>query len=164
MEVTIRAFEMADWEDVAEMWSTPNCQQGTLQLPYQSRDDIKKKLTDPPPGLYRLVAMVKESQKVVGMIGLHTGRGRRAHTAHLGMSVHDDYQNRGIGSKLMAAVIDLAENWLNLTRLELTVYTDNPRAVHLYEKYGFVVEGILRKYAIRAGQYVDAYTMARIRE
>lgn len=73
MEVTIRAFEMADWEDVAEMWSTPNCQQGTLQLPYQSRDDIKKKLTDPPPGLYRLVAMVKESQKVVGMIGLYTG-------------------------------------------------------------------------------------------
>lgn len=85
MEVIIRAFELADWEDVAEMWSTPHCQQGTLQLPYQSRDDIKKKLTDPPPGLYRLVAVVKESQKVVGMIGLHTERGRRAHAAHLGM-------------------------------------------------------------------------------
>jgi putative acetyltransferase len=164
MEVTIRAFEMADWEDVAQLFLAPNCQRGTLQLPYQSRDDIKKKLEDPPPGLYRLVAVATESQKVVGMIGLHTERGRRAHAAHLGMSVHDDYQNQGIGSKLMAAVIDLAENWLNLKRLELTVYIDNPGAVHLYEKYGFVIEGTLRKYALRAGEYVDAYSMARVRE
>lgn len=164
MEVIIRAFELADWADVAEIWLAPNCQQGTLQLPYQSRDDIKKKLEDPPPGLYRLVAVEKESQKVVGMIGLHTKRGRLAHMAHIGMAVHDDYQNQGIGSKLMAAVIDLAENWLSLTRLELTVYTDNPRAVHLYEKYNFVVEGTLRKYALRAGEYVDAYIMARIKE
>ncbi|MFN8455800.1 MAG: GNAT family N-acetyltransferase [Anaerolineae bacterium] len=164
MEVIIRAFELADWEDVAQLFLAPICQGGTLQLPYQSRDDLKKKLENPPAGLYRLVAVVKESQKVVGMIGLHTEQGRRAHAAYLGMSVHDDYQNQGIGSKLMAAVIDLAENWLNLTRLELTVYIDNPRAVHLYEKYGFVVEGTLRKYALRAGEYVDAYTMARIRE
>lgn len=80
------------------------------------------------------------------------------------MFVHDDYQNRGIGSQLIEAVIDLGENWLNLMRLELTVYTDNPSAIHLYEKYGFVIEGTLRKYALRAGTYVDAYAMAKVSE
>ncbi len=35
-------------------------------------------------------------------------------------------------------------------------------ALHLYEKFGFVIEGTLKKYAFRAGSYVDAYTMARI--
>lgn len=63
----------------------------------------------------------------------------------------------------MEAVIDLAENWLNLKRLELTVNTDNPSAIHLYEKYGFVIEGTLRKNAFRAGTYIDGYAMARVK-
>ena len=66
----------------------------------------------------------EQKQKVVGIISLRTFRDRRAHVGQLGIFVHDDYQNQGIGSKLMEAVIDLAENWLNLKRLELTVNTD----------------------------------------
>jgi putative acetyltransferase len=161
-EVTIRALEMADWEDVAALFLAPICRWGTLQMPYQSCDEIKQKLENSPAGVHRLVAVVKDSQKVVGMIGLHTYQGRRAHVGAIGMSVHDDYQNQGVGSKLMAAVMDLAENWLNLKRLELTVYTDNPKAIHLYEKYGFVIEGTLRQWALRDGAYIDAYTMARL--
>lgn len=64
----------------------------------------------------------------------------------------------------MEAAIDLAENWLNLKRLELTVYSDNSRAIHFYEKFGFVIEGTLRKYAFRAGAYADAHAMARVRD
>jgi putative acetyltransferase len=49
----------------------------------------------------------------------------------------------------------------NALRLELTVYTDNVRAIRLYERYGFQVEGTLRGFGLRHGQYVDALTMAR---
>ncbi|MEO0409275.1 MAG: GNAT family N-acetyltransferase, partial [Cyanobacteria bacterium P01_A01_bin.135] len=56
-----------------------------------------------------------------------------------------------------------ADKWLNLTRLELIVYTDNGPAVRLYKKFGFVVEGTLTQYAFRDGAYVDAYTMARLK-
>lgn len=165
-EVTIRAFEMNDWEDIAELFLAPLCRWGTLQMPYQSRDEIKQKLASPTSKLHRLVAVIDEEQKqrIVGMVSLHTYHNRRAHVGGLGMSVHDDYQNRGIGSQLIKAVVDLGENWLNLKRLELTVYTDNPSAIHLYEKYGFVIEGTLRKYALRAGTYVDAYAMAKVSE
>jgi putative acetyltransferase len=162
-EVTIRGFEMADWENVAELFMAPNCQWGTLQMPYQSRDAIKEKLENAPPDMYRLVAVVNKNQKVVGMIGLRTHSGRRAHAGQLGMFVHDDYQNRGIGSSLMEAIINLSDRWLNLKRLELTVYTDNPHAIHLYEKFGFVIEGTMQSYAFRDGHYVDAYAMARVR-
>jgi L-phenylalanine/L-methionine N-acetyltransferase len=55
------------------------------------------------------------------------------------------------------------DNWLNLTRVELSVYTDNTAGVALYKKFGFEVEGTHRRYAFRNGQYVDAYSMARIR-
>jgi len=63
---------------------------------------------------------------------------------------------------LLAAAIDLADNWLNYTRIELTVYTDNDVALALYRKFGFEVEGTLKSYAFRGGRYIDAYTMARI--
>lgn len=163
-EVTVRAFEMADWEDVAELYLAPNCCWGTLQLPYQSRDDIKKRLETPRSDRYRLVAILNETQKIVGLLNLHTNQGRRAHVGGIGMFVHDDYQNQGIGSKLMEAMLDLAENWLNLKRIELTVYTDNAPAIHLYEKYGFAIEGTMRKYALRDSQYVDVHAMAKISE
>jgi putative acetyltransferase len=41
------------------------------------------------------------------------------------MAVRDDWQSRGVGTALMEAALDLADNWLNLTRIELSVYTDN---------------------------------------
>ena len=63
----------------------------------------------------------------------------------------------------MVAAVDLADNWLNLLRLELGVYTDNEPAIRLYKKVGFVVEGTLLKYTYRAGQYVDVVTMARLK-
>ena len=161
--VTVRAFQMDDWRDVAELWRQPEVIWGTMQLPYQSLDDIRRRLENPPERLQRLVA-VTEKGHVVGLLGLEVGRGRAAHTAHLGMMVHPDFHNRGVGSALMAAALNLADNWLNLTRVDLRVYTDNPAAIHLYKKFGFEIEGTLRRFAYRDGQYIDSYTMARLRE
>ena len=79
------------------------------------------------------------------------------------MAVHDNYQGRGVGSALMAAMLELADNWLGLRRIELEVWADNARAVHLYEKFGFQIEGTGRQYARRAGQLVDAHFMARLK-
>ena len=61
-------------------------------------------------------------------------------------------------------LLDMADNWLMLLRVELTVYADNERAIHLYEKYGFVKEGVKRKAAISCGQYKDEILMARIKD
>ncbi len=63
----------------------------------------------------------------------------------------------------MRAALDLAQNWLGLTRIELKVYTDNPAGIALYKKCGFEIEGTHRRYAFRDGGYVDAYSMARLK-
>jgi putative acetyltransferase len=55
--------------------------------------------------------------------------------------VRDDWHGQGVGTALIEAAIDLADNWRNLTRLELRVFTDNAPAIHLYEKVGFEIEG-----------------------
>ena len=77
------------------------------------------------------------------------------------MAVRDDRQGQGVGTALLRAAVDLADQWLNLQRLELEVYVDNEPAVRLYRKFGFEIEGTLLRYAYRAGQYVDVYAMVR---
>jgi putative acetyltransferase len=79
------------------------------------------------------------------------------------MAVRDDLQGRGVGTALLEAALDLADNWLGLTRLELSVYVDNAAGVDLYKKVGFEVEGTHRRFAFRDGEFVDAYSMARVK-
>jgi L-phenylalanine/L-methionine N-acetyltransferase len=135
---------------------------GTLQLPYASVEAYRKRIAERPEGHYQLVAAV--DGEVVGAIGLHPmSNVRLRHTGSIGMAVRDDWQGKGVGSALMRDVLSLADNWLNLKRVELEVYTDNPAAIALYRKFGFAHEGIKRAYAFREGQYVDAHMMARVR-
>lgn len=159
--VIVRGQEAEDWEDIAAIFEGERVIFGTLQLPYQSRDAIRDRVENPRPNMHALVAVV--DGRVVGSLGLELGQGRQAHTAHLGMMVHDGYQGQGVGTALMEAAIRLAEGWLAITRLELIVYTDNEPALALYRKFGFEIEGTLRDFAFRDGRYVDAYLMARVR-
>jgi L-phenylalanine/L-methionine N-acetyltransferase len=101
---------------------------------------------------------------VVGHAGLTLFARRRAHAGAIGMGVDQAYQGQGVGTALVAALIDLADNWYNLRRLELEVYTDNEPAIRLYQRYGFVIEGTHRGYAYRDGVWADAYSMARLRD
>jgi len=75
----------------------------------------------------------------------------------------DDWQGKGAGTALMQAAVDLADNWLNLLRLELEVYADNEPAIKLYQKFGFMAEGTLHQFAYRNGELVDALAMARLK-
>ena len=160
-EVVIRAAEAADYEEVHEVYACPGVVRGTLQLPYVSMDVIRKRLEEPSSDTYTLVADVYG--RVVGDLKLLRRKGRLAHVADLGMAVHDDYQGQSIGTALMEAAIDMADNWLNLKRVELDVYTDNARAIHLYKNFGFEIEDTRRALSFREGEYVDAYAMSRMR-
>lgn len=163
MEIVVRRAEPDDFEGVWRTFQGEAAYSGTLQLPYPSREIWRKRIAEPAEGDYMLVACV--DGEIVGNAGLHpvAKSPRRAHAMHLGMGVRDDFQGKGIGTALMSALVDLADNWLNVFRLELTVYTDNARAIALYKKYGFEIEGTHKAYALRAGEYVDSYAMARIK-
>ncbi|MGP4873821.1 GNAT family N-acetyltransferase, partial [Klebsiella pneumoniae] len=90
-------------------------------------------------------------------------RPRRSHVADFGVSVDSRWHNRGVASALMRTMIDMCDNWLRVERIELTVFADNAPAIAVYKKYGFEIEGTGRRYALRNGEYVDAYYMARMK-
>lgn len=162
LTITVRGVDADDWEDLAAIFACPDVVHNTLQLPYLSRDTVRDRLENPPANFRGLVAIVDE--QAVGYLGLHVGEGRQAHTARLGMMVHTSFQGRGVGSALMQAAVNLAENWLNISRIQLEVYPDNAAGLALYKKFGFEIEGTLRDYAYRDGRFVDSYLMARIRQ
>lgn len=134
---------------------------GTLQIPFTPSSSWKQRLES---GSSERVLVAELDGEVIGCTALHLGSGRTRHSGSLGMGVSVEHQGRGVGSALLAALIDLADNWYNLRRLELEVYADNEAGIGLYRKFGFQDEGIYRKYAYRNGTFVDALAMARLRD
>lgn len=162
MNITVRHAEPDDYIAVHNIFSGPNAIAGTLQLPFPPAELWRKRLSEPSENMHQLVACV--DGEVVGEISLWTRDNPRVrHTAGFGMAVRDDWQGKGVGTALLEAALDLADNWLGITRVELQVYTDNEAGVALYKKFGFETEGTHRRFALRGGEYVDAYSMARIR-
>lgn len=161
-EFFVRAFEPDDFAAVTEVMNQPRAVWGTLHSPYSSVEARQKKHAALPTTDRLLVALT--AGKVIGLAGLHaTDNRRRAHVASIGMAVHDAYAGRGAGRVMLAALIELADRWLNYKRLELNVWADNSRAIALYEKAGFEREGLHRAFAWRDGSYADAIPMARLR-
>ncbi|MCA1405606.1 GNAT family N-acetyltransferase [Ensifer sp. IC3342] len=160
-ELLIRAASTTDWEALAALRDLPGVRAGTLRLPFARREQTRKWLENLTESDMIIVAEL--DGRIVGLAGLHRHQGRRQHAADLGMSVHDDYRRRGIGKALLDALIDAADRWLGISRLELTVFTDNEAAIGLYRQAGFVTEGVLKSWALRDGALVDVLAMARLR-
>ena len=153
---------MDDCTEISEMFSSSKVYSSTMQLPYPSPEYWRQRLSENRDSIYTLVGVINE--RVVGMVSVITfpNKPRRRHVGTIAISVHGDWQGKGVGGELMRAIVDLADNWLNLTRLELEVYADNEAAIHLYERFGFEVEGTLRRHAFRDGEYIDSKVMGRL--
>lgn len=160
---TIRSLRLSDANDIHELMHMPNVLYGTSLLPSTTADTWQKNIQYwlEDERVYTFVAEVQG--KAVGIINVRVGTGRESHVGDLTMAVHDKHQRQGIGRMLMMAMTDLVDNWLNLVRLELDVFTDNEVAIHLYKQFDFEIEGRKRLDAFRGGRYIDSYMMARIR-
>jgi len=166
MDIFIRSIETDDYKEFSSIIAEKEVYSNLLKLPYPSESVWKERLTKTNPNYFSLVAEIKENNQnvIVGQIGINTyNNARRKHVASIGMVVRKEYHRKGIGKKMLEAALDMTDNWLNIIRVELEVYTRNEGAIALYKKYGFKVEGRLEKYTFGNGKYDDAYMMARIK-
>ena len=113
--------------------------------------------------MYRLVAEL--DGKAVGFASVRKSqRPREAHIGSVAVAVSEQARRLGVGGALVDALVELAEGWLGLLRLELDVWVDNEAAIQLYRSRGFKVEGVSRAQGLRNGKLVDALQMARLAE
>jgi putative acetyltransferase len=162
MNLTIRGAEPADLDAVHRIFSCANVIRGSLRMPHCGRAAHAQRL-QPDPAWHRLVAVV--DHEVQGFAELEAcSNPRLRHAAHLNMmAVSDELQGQGIGTALLCACLDIADNFLLARRVQLEVWAESA-AVRLYRAHGFIEEGRHVEFGVRDGRYQDMLTMARLRQ
>ena len=158
----LRAVRLSDAEALCAMFNMPGFRRGTLRMPFETVEAWERRIAKSTAESTWIVAEMEG--KVVGHGNLTAQSApRRAHIGEIVIGVDDNFVGRGIGSAILTALLDVADNWRGLKRVELTVYADNGPAIRLYTRHGFVVEGRHVKAGLTDGEYHDLLTMARLR-
>jgi len=161
--VFLRPELSTDMEMLWEMFSTlSEATLTNLVLPF-SRERIERWTSniDYDKNL-PILALIKEEgkQRIIGTASLSLNSVEAfEHKAELGVTVHDDYQNMGLGTAMVNHLLDIARK-KGLKKVFLLVNTDNARAIHVYERCGFRTEAKLIKEHYRNGRLGDDYRMA----
>ncbi|NYE08725.1 RimJ/RimL family protein N-acetyltransferase [Bacillus niacini] len=104
----------------------------------------------------------QEKGKLVGyLIAIGGSVKRTKHSVYLVIGILEEYRGRGIGTKLFQRLEEWAIN-ANISRLELTVVTQNEAGITLYKKCGFEIEGIKRKSLMINDEFYNEYFMSKL--
>ncbi len=86
---------------------------------------------------------------------------RDNHSGNIRIALFDETDfGKGYGTQAVRLMVGFGFRELKLHRISLGVYAFNPRAIHVYEKIGFVKEGVLRDALYWNGEYIDEITMS----
>ena len=155
----IRRRETRDADALVRMFNQPRCKLGMVLDPFQSTSELETWLQSSGTQNFETVAAVDDM--AIGLAGLFPCRDTQSHAGWIILFVHDDFHGRGIGNLLMTVLITSA-HILGLSRIQLMVVADNERAIALYRKFGFEVEGRHEHYARRGDEFLTTLTMARV--
>jgi L-phenylalanine/L-methionine N-acetyltransferase len=111
-----------------------------------------------------IIYVFEQEGSPVGMFKFIVQQHRNAHCAYLGgLAIHPAFGGRGLGAAMMEAIVNLAKQQ-QIIRIELSVATINTNAIALYEKHGFVKEGVLRCYTWykNENRFIDEVMMSRV--
>ena len=160
MEINVRAVEIQDARAIHRICIQDDVLPYMVFLPSMRVDAMENRIRNLAQNQFEFVA--EYDGEVVGFVGLTQSPGRDA-LGDLFIGVDSEYHNKGIGKALLTKMLDLADNWLMLERVELGVLETNPRAKVLYEKFGFIEEGVKVGNLKAHGNFVNEIMMSRFR-
>ncbi len=109
----------------------------------------------------RDLMIIAYTTEIVGILTITTStRRKNLHVGTLAIAINTDFANKGVGTRLMSMALEWFNNNNSLSRLQLFVRTDNLRAIALYKKYNFSIEGELRNDTYISGTYYNVYPMS----
>ncbi|MHC4444567.1 MAG: GNAT family N-acetyltransferase [Planctomycetota bacterium] len=164
--IYLRPIELED-DPVCRQWinNPDNWRTLAVRTPYNAireREFIESLGKD--GNQYILGIVVKDGDRLIGSMGLRNVNVANRNAA-FGIMIGDtEYQNQGYGTEAVKLMLRYGFEELNLNRIELDVFANNPRGICAYQKAGFVHEGCLRQATYRNGQYHDVYRFAVLRE
>ena len=126
---------------------------------YYSVEQQRHILTQRPAGQLILVALV--DNRIIGTLEAVQGTFRKnRHVATMGMALKKGFRGLNRGQGLIMALEQWAETQ-SVVKIAISVFESNDRALHFYERYGFVIEAIRPNQFRIAGQMVAEVFMAK---
>ena len=155
----IRKATAADFDFIFELYMHPLINPWLLYEPMSKTDfqPIFENLLS-----RKVIFVFEQHNKAVGMCKLVPEEHRCAHGLYIGsVAVHPNYAGKGYGHLLMEEIKTKAATE-GFKRLELSVATVNDKAIRMYERCGFVKEGVLRNYTYLKAEnkYLDEQVMS----
>ncbi len=107
----------------------------------------------------RFVLVARVNGKLAGTSGAYRDRGKSKENVALGIALAEKYRGAGLGPKLLALTIKLAEKFFRPRNIYLSVLACNKPAYSMYKKLGFKEFARFPKWVIQRGRYVDTIYM-----
>lgn len=166
--LTLRPIELKDSSEVYKYRSNPEISQHLSFVP-ESLEDIDHFITKNPKEFnlpetwFQLVILVKETNEVIGDIGIHFF-GKENKQIELGYTLSNLHQNKGFASEAIGKVIDFLFTDLNKHRIVLSIDPENNASIKLAVRLGFRKEGHFIKSLFFKNQWVDDVVYALLKE
>lgn len=165
--VVVRSADEPDAASLLELAQDGDrtASQFSVTLPEQRKLTVEKEIEyirEHRDAAGSVLIIAEINGRIVGAVGFkaHTQK-RIAHHGMLGISVHSEFREDGIGRELLKATLDWAKAHPEIEKVSLCVFATNARAIHLYKSLGFR-EDCLRTKQVKfgPGEYVDDYEMS----
>lgn len=163
--LTIRSAESEDASSLVDIMYAAAREGGYMVAEYDeltvTEEKQREEITEYGSGVGRTYLVAEVNGEVVGFCECESGHRRRtAHTAMLSIFVKEGWRNKGVGRMLLRTLVEWAEADPLIEKLTLAVFSTNKRAINVYKKAGFKVEGkCLKDVKLADGTYVDSVMM-----
>ena len=166
--IRFRAMKKDDLPLFVKWLNDPEVKEGLLvasPFSLEDEEDWYANMRNKPQEERHLVIeiLIEDTWKPIGNCGLF-GINWRSRHAEFGIVIGaKQYWNKGYGSEALGLILKYGFNTLNLNRIALRVFANNPRAIRSYEKVGFIKEGCMREAHYQDGVYIDVFMMSMLR-
>jgi len=159
MEIKIREIEVEDYKELLDFMKKVKGETNFLlgypdeiKLSYEDeKEHIKKVKTSETSNYF----VVMKNNKMIGCIGFNGNTARKMkHYGTIGISVLKEYWGRGIATTLLEKLISWSKE-KGIKKINLDVFENNERAIKLYEKFGFKLEGCIEDGIFDGENYIN---------
>ena len=167
--IRLRAPERDDLPRFVSWLNDPEVRAGlwmVLPMSMAEEENWFEEVLKRPPETHPMTIEIEETDGwiPIGNLGIFEIH-KTAHNAEMGIMIGNKaYWNKGFGTKAIKLLLKHCFNTLNLHRVFLRVFANNPRAIRCYEKVGFVHEGRMREAVFQGGAYHDMLIMGVLRD
>ena len=165
IEVMLKLPQEADAKEIIEFYKQVGKEttylgfsDGEYQVSEDQQSAIIKEINASGNNMM-ILAMINSKIAGIGTISSNNKRIKIKHVGVLGIVISAEYCNAGLGTIMLDYLIEWSKNNGETAKISLTVRKDNPRAIALYEKFGFETEGILKNETFIDGVYYDSVVM-----